>query len=78
MSEPAPFLGRLSDRFGRRPVIVVAAFGAAASMTLFGLGGSLWVLLAIAALNVVLGVWRPRLMRRRARAASRDALATPE
>ncbi len=41
----APFLGRLSDRFGRRPVIVVAAFGAAASMTLFGLGGSLWVLL---------------------------------
>ncbi|MDO9443036.1 MAG: hypothetical protein Q7T73_19305 [Beijerinckiaceae bacterium] len=40
--------------------------------------GSLWVLLAIAALNVVLGVWRPRLMRRRARAASRDALATPE
>ncbi len=31
--------------------------------------GSLWVLMAIAALNVGLGVWRPRLSRRRARAA---------
>lgn len=41
----APFLGRLSDRFGRRPVIVVAAFGAALGMTLFGVGGALWVLL---------------------------------
>jgi MFS transporter, DHA1 family, tetracycline resistance protein len=41
----APFLGRLSDRFGRRPVIVVAAFGAALSMTMFGIGGALWVLL---------------------------------
>lgn len=40
----APFLGRLSDRFGRRPVIIVAAFGAAASMALFGIGGALWVL----------------------------------
>ena len=40
----APFLGRLSDRFGRRPVIIVAAFGAAFSMALFGFGGALWVL----------------------------------
>ena len=40
----APFLGRLSDRFGRRPVIIVAAFGAAFSMALFGVGGALWVL----------------------------------
>ena len=40
----APFLGRLSDRFGRRPVIIVAAFGAAFSMALFGIGGALWVL----------------------------------
>lgn len=40
----APFLGRLSDRFGRRPVIIAAAFGAAFSMTLFGVGGALWVL----------------------------------
>lgn len=41
----APFLGRLSDRFGRRPVIIVAAFGAAIGMALFGIGGSLWMLL---------------------------------
>lgn len=40
----APVLGRLSDRFGRRPVIIAAAFGAALSMTLFGIGGALWVL----------------------------------
>lgn len=40
----APFLGRLSDRFGRRPVIIVAAFGAAFSMALFGFGGAIWVL----------------------------------
>lgn len=41
----APFLGRLSDRFGRRPVIIVSAFGAAIGMALFGIGGALWVLL---------------------------------
>lgn len=40
----APFLGRLSDRFGRRPVIIAAAFGGAFSMALFGVGGALWVL----------------------------------
>ncbi|MCP1427667.1 DHA1 family tetracycline resistance protein-like MFS transporter [Microbacterium foliorum] len=40
----APFLGRLSDRFGRRPVIIGAAFGAAFAMTLFGIGGAIWVL----------------------------------
>jgi len=41
----APFLGRLSDRFGRRPVIVVAAFGAVVGYALFGIGGSIWMLL---------------------------------
>ena len=40
----APLLGRLSDRFGRRPVIIAAAFGGALSMALFGIGGALWVL----------------------------------
>ncbi len=40
----APFLGRLSDRFGRRPVIIAAAFGAAFAMALFGIGGAIWVL----------------------------------
>jgi len=41
----APLLGRISDRFGRRPVIVVAAFGAVVGYLLFGIGGSIWILL---------------------------------
>ncbi|WP_263732036.1 MFS transporter [Cellulomonas sp. SG140] len=40
----APLLGALSDRVGRRPIIVVAAFGAAVGYLLFGIGGALWVL----------------------------------
>ncbi|MET0672296.1 MAG: MFS transporter [Microbacterium pygmaeum] len=47
----APFLGRLSDRFGRRPVIIAAAFGAAFAMTLFGIGGALWVLVLARAIQ---------------------------
>ncbi|MEV7694222.1 MFS transporter [Microbacterium sp. NPDC089189] len=49
----APFLGRLSDRFGRRPVIIAAAFGAAFAMSLFGLGGALWVLVLARAIQGV-------------------------
>jgi len=41
----APLLGRISDRYGRRPVIIVAAFGAALGYLLFGIGGSLGMLL---------------------------------
>lgn len=41
----APILGRVSDRFGRRPVIIVAGFGAALGFVVFGLGGAIWVLL---------------------------------
>lgn len=49
----APFLGRLSDRFGRRPVIITAAFGAALAMCLFGIGGALWVLVLARAIQGV-------------------------
>ena len=49
----APFLGRLSDRFGRRPVIIAAASGAALAMSLFGIGGALWVLVLARAIQGV-------------------------
>ena len=41
----APFWGRLSDRHGRRPILMVGLFGSVLSYTLFGLADSLVVLL---------------------------------
>ena len=40
----APLLGKLSDRFGRRPVILYSITAAAFGYFLFGIGGALWVL----------------------------------
>jgi DHA1 family tetracycline resistance protein-like MFS transporter len=40
----APALGKLSDRYGRRPVLLVSVFGSAVGYLIFGLGGALWVL----------------------------------
>jgi MFS family permease len=40
----APVLGKLSDRWGRRPVLLVSLFGSAVGYLLFGLGGALWLL----------------------------------
>jgi DHA1 family tetracycline resistance protein-like MFS transporter len=42
----APFWGRLSDRIGRRPVILIGLFGSAVSYLLFGLATSLALLFA--------------------------------
>ena len=40
----APGLGALSDRFGRRPVLLVCLMGSAIGYLIFGIGGALWML----------------------------------
>jgi len=40
----APALGKLSDRWGRRPVLLFSVFGSAIGGFMFGIGGALWVL----------------------------------
>ena len=40
----APVLGRLSDRFGRKPVLLVSQIGTLAGFILLGLANALWLL----------------------------------
>ncbi len=42
----APILGSLSDRFGRRPLLLICLLGSALGYIVFGIGGALWVLFA--------------------------------
>jgi DHA1 family tetracycline resistance protein-like MFS transporter len=42
----APVLGRLSDRFGRRPILLVSVFGTFLGFLLLGFANSLWMLFA--------------------------------
>jgi len=42
----APFWGRLSDRIGRRPVLLIGLSGYGASFIVFGLANHLWMLFA--------------------------------
>lgn len=42
----SPVLGALSDKYGRRPLLLLCLFGSAAGYFIFGLGGALWVLFA--------------------------------
>lgn len=42
----APMLGALSDRIGRRPVIVLSVFGTAIGYLMFGFATALWMLFA--------------------------------
>jgi len=40
----APALGKISDRVGRRPVLLASVFGSAIGYFIFGVGGALWIL----------------------------------
>lgn len=40
----SPLFGKLGDRLGRRPVLLLSLLGQAIGYVVFGLGGSLWVL----------------------------------
>jgi DHA1 family tetracycline resistance protein-like MFS transporter len=42
----APVWGRISDRIGRRPVIIVGLFTSAVAFTIFGMADKLWLLFA--------------------------------
>jgi DHA1 family tetracycline resistance protein-like MFS transporter len=46
-----PILGRLSDRYGRRPVLAVSQAGTAISFVILGLSNDYWVLLLARALD---------------------------
>jgi MFS transporter, DHA1 family, tetracycline resistance protein len=51
----APLLGRLSDRFGRRPILLLSIFGTFLGFVLLAVGGSLWVLFASRVLDGLTG-----------------------
>jgi DHA1 family tetracycline resistance protein-like MFS transporter len=40
----APIWGRISDRMGRRPILIATSIGSAIAFTVFGLADSLWLL----------------------------------
>lgn len=50
-----PILGRLSDRYGRVPVLLVSQFGTVISFIMMGLANSVWMLLAARILDGITG-----------------------
>ena len=50
----APIWGSLSDRFGRKPFLILGVFGNAIAMLFFGLSTQLWMLIASRALSGIL------------------------
>lgn len=51
----APLLGRLSDRFGRRPVLLLSMFGTFIGFLLLGFANALWMLFASRILDGLTG-----------------------
>jgi DHA1 family tetracycline resistance protein-like MFS transporter len=51
----APLLGTLSDRFGRRPVLILSILGTALGFLVFGLATTLWLLFASRMLDGLTG-----------------------
>ncbi|WP_276252139.1 MFS transporter [Haloarcula rara] len=51
----APLLGSVSDRVGRRPVLVLSLVGSVVAWTLFGLADALWLLFAARMLAGAMG-----------------------
>jgi DHA1 family multidrug resistance protein-like MFS transporter len=50
----SPVWGSLSDRIGRKPVLMIGVFGFGVTMVLFGLSTQLWMLFAARALSGIL------------------------
>ena len=51
----APILGRLSDRYGRRPILLISVFGTFVGFLLFGFAKTLWMLFAARMLDGITG-----------------------
>ena len=51
----APILGRLSDRYGRRPILLISVFGTFLSFLLLGFANALWILFAARILDGITG-----------------------
>jgi DHA1 family tetracycline resistance protein-like MFS transporter len=51
----APIIGRLSDRYGRRPMLILSIAGTVTSFLILALANSLWVLFASRILDGLLG-----------------------
>lgn len=51
----APFLGRLSDRFGRRPILLASVFGTFLGFILLGFANTLWMLFAARIIDGITG-----------------------
>lgn len=51
----APILGRLSDRFGRKPILIISVFGTLISFLLLGLARNIWLIFASRLLDGLTG-----------------------